>query len=173
MTYTATPATITSTTSVRARNEVGQQTGNSLTLNFMAPSPVQNGERIYLKIPYEQFIVGSTGTVSCKARAGTLALSAVTCTLDTTSNTTYFIVHFPAPCSIVCSAGSVYTIELTGIKNAEWITVPLTRSIEIQTMTSDLLWIKDRRLTSIFTTPELVEGPITTRSITKANNVVN
>ena len=97
----------------------------------MAPSPVQNGERIYLKIPYEQLIVGSTGTVSCRARTGTLDFSNVVCTLDTASNTTYFIVHFPAPCTIICSAGSVYTIEMTGIKNPEWITAPLSRSIEI------------------------------------------
>lgn len=40
-------------------------------------------------------------------------------------------------------------------------------------MTSDLLWIKDRRLTGILTSPDLVEGPITTRSISKTSNMVN
>jgi hypothetical protein len=40
-------------------------------------------------------------------------------------------------------------------------------------MTSDLLWLKDRKLVSIFTTPDLVEGPLSNLGISKTNNIVN
>jgi hypothetical protein len=153
--------------------EVGQQLGNTLTLGFTAPSALQNGERIYLKIPRDQMIVGTSGTIACRTRTGSLSFSTVDCTLDSASNSTYNIVHMPAPCTTFCSAGTVYSIELSGIRNPEWIIPSQTRSIEIQTMTSDLLWLKDRRLTGIFTTPDLVEGPLSTRGISKTNNIVN
>lgn len=78
-----------------------------------------------------------------------------------------------SPCPIFCAAGSTYTVELSGVRNPEWIAPSITRSIEVQTMTSDLLWLKDRRITQIFTTPSLTEGIISSRTITKNNNVVN
>jgi hypothetical protein len=118
-------------------------------------------------------IVGTSGTIACRTKTGSLAFSTVDCTLDSVSNSNYNIIHMPVPCTTFCSAGTVYSIEISGIRNPEWIITTQTRSIEIQTMTSDLLWLKDRRLTAIFTTPNLVEGPISTRSISKTNNIVN
>jgi len=40
-------------------------------------------------------------------------------------------------------------------------------------MTSDLLWIKDRRSSLIFTTPELTLGAISGASLSKLYGVVN
>jgi hypothetical protein len=40
-------------------------------------------------------------------------------------------------------------------------------------MSSDLLWIKDRKLSGIFTTPSLVEGTMLQKSISKVYQVVN
>lgn len=74
-----------------------------------------------------------------------------------------------APCSNTCSGGTSYQIELSGVKNPDWIVSPVTRSIEILTMSSDLLWIKDRKLVGVFTSPSLVEGVIIDKSITKVN----
>jgi len=36
-------------------------------------------------------------------------------------------------------------------------------------MSADLLWIKDRKLIGVFTSPSLVEGIITDKGITKVN----
>jgi hypothetical protein len=108
-------------------------------------------------------------TFACKIRTGSIALSTTTCTLDKISNSSYFIVTMKAPCTTTCSSGTVYTIELSGVQNPEWINTGITKSIEIQTMSNDFLWIKDRKTVTIFTTPELIEGPITSRSISKIN----
>lgn len=40
-------------------------------------------------------------------------------------------------------------------------------------MTSDLLWIKDRKITNLYTTPELTEGQMTGLSIAKVGYIVN
>lgn len=40
-------------------------------------------------------------------------------------------------------------------------------------MSSDLLWVKDRRIVSNFITPILTEGPITVYSVTKTLEIVN
>jgi len=96
-------------------------------------------------------------------------LSATDCTLDITTNTTYFIVSLPSPCTISCSGGTSYQIEISGVKNPDWIVSPVTKSIEIYTMSVDLLWIKDRKLNGVFTSPSLVEGIITDKGITKVN----
>jgi|LauGreDrversion4_2_1035121.scaffolds.fasta_scaffold06835_4 hypothetical protein len=118
-------------------------------------------------------ILGTSGTVTCKTRTGTLPLASTDCTLDTASNSSYIIIHMPVPCTSFCSPGTLYTLEISGLRNPEWIMIPITRSIEIQVMTNDLLWIKDRILARIFTAPDLVEGALSTRSISKTNNVVN
>jgi hypothetical protein len=110
-----------------------------------------------------------SSTLACKIRTGSLVLTTTTCVLDVASNSSYFIVTMHPPCSTTCSSGTVYTIELSGVQNPEWINSPITKSIEIQTMSSDLLWIKDRKTVSIFITPDLIEGTIATRSISKTN----
>ncbi len=86
---------------------------------------------------------------------------------------TYFIVTLNAPCSATCPGGTSYQIEISGVKNPDWIVSPLSKSIEIYTMTTDLLWIKDRKLVGVFTSPTLIEGVITDKSISKINQIVN
>jgi hypothetical protein len=96
-------------------------------------------------------------------------LASTDCTLDISTNATYFIVSLAAPCLTTCSGSTPYQIEISGVKNPDWIVSPITKSIEIQTMSPDLLWIKDRKLTGVFTSPSLVEGVITDKGITKVN----
>jgi hypothetical protein len=60
-----------------------------------------------------------------------------------------------------------------GVINPPWIKPDITSSVQIQTMTSDLLWIRDQILTGVLVTPELTEGLITDYSIAKGNPIVN
>ena len=111
-------------------------------------------------------------TFSCKTKSGTNTLDTAVCNLDTTSIPLYFIVTMVAPCKVTCAGGTPYTVQFSGVKNPEWIGT-ITKSIEIQTMTSDLLWIKDRKISGVITTPELTEGVISDGQITKVGSIVN
>ena len=66
-------------------------------------------------------LIGAAGAVTCKTRTATNALTATSCTLDTTTNLNYFIVHMPVPCPISCPPATSYTVELSGVRNPEWI----------------------------------------------------
>jgi hypothetical protein len=78
-----------------------------------------------------------------------------------------------APCPSGCSASSVFSVIVTGVKNPPYRMPTQTKSIEIQTMTSDLQWIKDKRTTLIFTTPDLTLGAISGASLTKLYGIIN
>jgi len=78
-------------------------------------------------------------------------LAATDCTLDIITNATYFLVSLGVPCITSCSGGTSYQIEISGVKNPDWIVSPVSKSIEVQTMSADLLWIKDRKLIGVFT----------------------
>ncbi|CDW80339.1 UNKNOWN [Stylonychia lemnae] len=169
--YTSTPAQLKSGTSLRSQTKINTLTGNTQTLTFTLTNPLISGDLIFVKVPYDQMLVDSA-SFSCQITLGSQVTSPL-CNLDATTNTTYFLVTLTSPCSSGCSANSIFQLALSGVRNPLWIVSPLTKSIEIYTMTSDQLYIRDRRITNIFTTPALIEGSLTGISLTRYGKIVN
>lgn len=51
--YTATVGTLKSMTVVRASPTIGSLTDNNMTIQFTSANAIKNGEKIYIKVPYD------------------------------------------------------------------------------------------------------------------------
>eukprot|EP00347_Sterkiella_histriomuscorum_P023156 403335736 len=66
--YTSTPASLKSGTSIRSITQVNSATGNNQTISLSITNPLQNGDIILVRIPYEQMQVVSSN-FSCEITA--------------------------------------------------------------------------------------------------------
>ena len=145
-----------SVTSVRGLTEINIETSNSLIITFTTTNPLVNGDQFYIIVPNDQMLPDTgSGKFICFTSVAGGSYQAQTCTLSTTAVAYSFVVTMPAPCSSGCPAVSTFSVLFEGVINPSWIENPVISSIQIKTMTSDLLYTKDKQSTGIYTTPTL------------------
>ena len=154
---TSTMSSITSNSAVRDSDATTVAISSNYTLTFTPSSRMLSSSKIKLFFPYDQ--VKYNNSTSCFSGNASLP-----CVL-TETNRTHFQTEITQQCNISgeCAAGTEISFVLTNAVNPSFIADPITSSVIIQTINTELSGnpIIDQTTGSISFTPSLTPGTLT------------